>query len=126
MTQNEKAAAARKRKHAIMIAILILVFILFVIPFILVIINVFKDQADITANPLALVGEHGFTFKNFPEAMKKMDFFNVFKNSLIIVSDSVLMASPPTPAVFKKDRSIPRIVLLERSPSKCVGTPQKC
>ena len=91
MTQNEKAAAARKRKHAIMIAILILVFILFVIPFILVIINVFKDQADITANPLALVGEHGFTFKNFPDAMKKMDFFNVFKNSLIITTCATIL-----------------------------------
>ena len=74
-----------------MIAILILVFILFVIPFILVIINVFKDQADITANPLALVGEHGFTFKNFPDAMKKMDFFNVFKNSLIITTCATIL-----------------------------------
>ena len=83
MTQNEKAAAARKRKHAIMIVLLVIVFILFIAPFILVLINVFKDQADITSNPLSLIGEHGFTTKNFPEAMKKMDFFNVFKNSLI-------------------------------------------
>lgn len=84
MTQNEKAAAAKKRNHAIMIIILILLFILFIAPFILVIINVFKDKADIVSNPLALVGAHGFTLKNFPEAMAKMDFFNVFKNSLII------------------------------------------
>ena len=74
-----------------MIALLIIVFILFIIPFILVIINVFKDQADITANPLALVGEHGFTFKNFPDAMKKMDFFNVFKNSLIITTCATIL-----------------------------------
>ena len=66
MTQNEKAAAAKKRNHAIMIIILI------------------KDKADIVTNPLALVGAHGFTLKNFPEAMAKMDFFNVFKNSLMI------------------------------------------
>jgi len=84
MNQNDKAAAAKKRKHIIMIIVLIVIFILFVAPFILVVINVFKDQADITANPLALIGEHGFTLKNFPEAMRKMDFFNVFKNSLII------------------------------------------
>ena len=84
MTQNEKAAAAKKRNHAIMIIILILLFILFIAPFILVIINVFKDKADIVTNPLALVGAHGFTLKNFPEAMAKMDFFNVFKNSLMI------------------------------------------
>ena len=84
MTQNEKAAAAKKRNHAIMIIILILLFILFIAPFILVIINVFKEKADIVTNPLALVGAHGFTLKNFPEAMAKMDFFNVFKNSLMI------------------------------------------
>ena len=84
MNQNDKAAAAKKRKNIIMIIVLIVVFILFVAPFILVVINVFKDQADITSNPLALIGEHGFTLKNFPEAMRKMDFFNVFKNSLII------------------------------------------
>ena len=52
MTQNEKAAASRKRKHAIMIVLLVIVFILFIAPFILVLINVFKDQADITSNPL--------------------------------------------------------------------------
>ncbi len=84
MTQNEKAAAAKKRNHAIMIAILILLFIFFISPFILVLINVFKDKADIVTDPLALIGAHGFTLKNFPEAMQKMDFFNVFKNSLII------------------------------------------
>ena len=91
MSQNEKAAAARKRKHAIMIVLLVILFILFIAPFILVLINVFKDQADITSNPLSLVGEHGFTFKNFPEAMQKMDFLNVFKNSLIITIISTVL-----------------------------------
>ena len=91
MTQNEKAAAAKKRKHAIMIVLLVVLFILFIAPFILVLINVFKDQADITANPLALVGEHGFTTKNFPEAMEKMDFFNVFKNSLLITTLATIL-----------------------------------
>ena len=94
MTQNEKAAAARKRKHAIMIVLLVLLFILFIAPFILVLINVFKDQADITSNPLSLVGEHGFTTKNFPEAMQKMDFFNVFKNSLIVTTCATILTIP--------------------------------
>ena len=91
MTQNEKAAASRKRKHAIMIVLLVIVFILFIAPFILVLINVFKDQADITSNPLSLIGEHGFTTKNFPEAMEKMDFFNVFKNSLLITTCATIL-----------------------------------
>ena len=91
MTQNEKAAAAKKRNHAIMIIILILLFILFIMPFILVIINVFKTKADIVSDPLALVGAHGFTMQNFPEAMAKMNFFNVFKNSLIITIISTVL-----------------------------------
>ena len=91
MTQNEKAAAAKKRNHAIMIIVLILLFILFIMPFILVLINVFKDKADIVSNPLALIGAHGFTLKNFPEAMQKMDFFNVFKNSLIITVSATIL-----------------------------------
>ena len=50
--------------------VLLLLFICFVSPFILVVINVFKTKADITTNPLAIVGKHGFTMKNFPEAMR--------------------------------------------------------
>ena len=91
MTQNEKAAAAKKRNHAIMIVILILLFILFIMPFILVIINVFKTKADIVSDPLALIGAHGFTMQNFPEAMAKMNFWNVFKNSLIITIISTVL-----------------------------------
>ena len=91
MTQNEKAAKAKKRNHAIMITILILLFILFIMPFILVIINVFKTKADIVTDPLALIGAHGFTLQNFPEAMAKMNFFNVFKNSLIITILSTVL-----------------------------------
>jgi len=91
MTQNEKAAAAKKRNHIIMLVVLVLLFLFFIMPFILVVINVFKDKADIVTNPLALIGDHGFTLKNFPEAMNKMDFFNVFKNSLFITVTSTIL-----------------------------------
>ena len=84
MNQNELAAKQKKRRQVITIIVLIIVFILFVIPFLLVLINVFKIKGDITSDPLALIGEHGFTLQNFPEAMAKMDFWNVFKNSAII------------------------------------------
>ena len=91
MNQNELAAKQKKRNHVIMLIVLVLLFLFFIMPFILVIINVFKDKADIVTDPLAIIGAHGFTLKNFPEAMAKMDFLNVFKNSLIItVSATVL------------------------------------
>ena len=87
---NEKAARRRKSAHAIEIVILIVLFICFIFPFILVIINVFKTKADITSNPLALVGSHGFTIKNFPEAMRKMNFLRSFGNSALITIVSTI------------------------------------
>ncbi len=90
MDINEKAARAKKARHIIMIIFLIILLAMFIFPFFMVIINVFKVKADITANPLALVGKHGFTLKNFPEAMKKMDFFKVFGNSIIITTLSTI------------------------------------
>lgn len=87
---NEKAARRRKISHAVEIAILIILFICFIFPFILVIINVFKTKADITTNPLALIGEHGFTLENFPEAMRKMNFWCSFANSAVITIFSTI------------------------------------
>ena len=84
MTENERAARKKKIMNVVMWIILLILFVCFVSPFILVVINVFKTKADITSNPLALIGEHGFTLANFPEAMSKMNFWRVFGNSLTI------------------------------------------
>ena len=66
-------------------------FISFIFPFVLVVINVFKTKGDITKDPLALIGEHGFTLQNFPEAMKKMNFGQVFMNSTIITVSATIL-----------------------------------
>ena len=84
MTDNAKATRKKKISHAIMMVILIIAFIAFVFPFILVVINVFKTKGDINSAPLSLIGSHGFTLENFPNAIKKMNFWNSFKNSLIV------------------------------------------
>lgn len=91
MTENERAAKRKKTAHAIMWIVLLLLFIGFIFPFLLVVINVFKSKGDITSNPLALIGAHGFTTKNFPEAMKKMNFLTVFGNSLLITVSSTIL-----------------------------------
>jgi raffinose/stachyose/melibiose transport system permease protein len=85
MTENERAARRKKIAHALMWALLLVLFICFIFPFLMVIINVFKDKSDITRDPLSLIGAtKGFILTNFPEAMKKMNFWNVFANSLIV------------------------------------------
>ena len=91
MSENERAARRKKLSHAIMWIVLLILFLCFVFPFLLVIINVFKSKGDITSDPLALIGAHGFTFKNFPEAMKKMNFLTVFGNSLIITVSATIL-----------------------------------
>ncbi|MBQ3286054.1 MAG: carbohydrate ABC transporter permease [Ruminococcus sp.] len=91
MTDNEKAARRKKIAHVIMWIVLLILFLCFIFPFFLVVINVFKTKADITADPLSLIGAHGFTLENFPEAMKKMNFWTVFGNSLIVTVCSTIV-----------------------------------
>ena len=91
MDENKKAAQKKVVTHAIMMILLIIVFFIFVFPFLLVIINVFKTKADITINPLALLGAHGFTLENFPNAMDKMNFWSAFANSLIVTVCSTVL-----------------------------------
>ena len=90
MDKNAQAARNKKIRHALMLVLLIVLFLLFIFPFILVVINVFKVKADITVDPLAIVGAHGFTLENFPEAMEKMEFWKVFANSAIVTICSTI------------------------------------
>lgn len=91
MDKNTKAAYVKSVQHVLKIILLIVLFVIVIAPFVLVIINVFKVKADITSNPLALIGKHGFTLKNFPEAMEKMHFTRSFMNSLIITTFSTII-----------------------------------
>lgn len=90
MDKNAQAARNKKIRHALMLVLLIVLFLLFIFPFVLVVINVFKVKADINVDPLALIGERGFTLENFPEAMEKMEFWKVFANSAIITIFSTI------------------------------------
>lgn len=106
MTDNERAAKRKKISNTIMWIFLLILFLCFIAPFILVLINVFKTKADITVNPLALIGAHGFTLKNFPDAMEKMNFWRVFVNSLIITTISTaltILVSSMTAFVFVRN-----------------------
>lgn len=84
MEDNKKAAQRKKVMNVVKIIVLIALFLVFIFPFLLVVINVFKTKGDINSAPLALIGSHGFTLDNFPKAMEKMKFTRSFANSLII------------------------------------------
>lgn len=90
-TMNEIAARKKARGNVGKYILLIVLLVLFIFPFALVIINVFKTKADITINPLSLIGVHGFTLANFPNAMEAMDFWRVFLNSVIVTVSATIL-----------------------------------
>lgn len=60
---------------------------LYIVPFIFVLVNSFKDSKDVTANPLAL--PTSFSFYNYFQAFKIMNYSHAFINTLIITVVSV-------------------------------------
>ena len=60
MDENKKQLRRKKISHFITMAVLVILFLAFIFPFIMVIFNAFKTKVIYTADPLALVGSHGF------------------------------------------------------------------
>ncbi len=88
---DNKVGVKNRVKSLITIIILSIIFLLFMIPFILVIINSFKSKRDIIVDPLSITPESGFTIDNFIEAFTKMDFTKSFSNSFLITSVSTIL-----------------------------------
>lgn len=65
-----------------------IVLILYVIPFILVLINSFKTRVQIVKNPLKLPESYSLT--NYFDAFTKMNYSHAFMNSLIVTVFSVI------------------------------------
>lgn len=66
-------------------------FVLYMIPFVLVLVNSFKRKVSIVKYPLQLVDEMGLQFSNYKEAMIEMGFLRAFGNSLFVVSCSIAL-----------------------------------
>ncbi|NLV84640.1 MAG: carbohydrate ABC transporter permease, partial [Spirochaetales bacterium] len=64
---------------------------LYLLPFVLVLVNSLKRKVSIVKFPLQLVDDNGLQFVNYMNAVEKMDFFRSFANSIIITVFSVLM-----------------------------------
>ena len=63
--------------------------LVYIVPFIFVLINSFKDRKDVVSNPLALPST--FKFSNYIDAFEKMNYGHAFINTLIITVLSVLI-----------------------------------
>lgn len=71
--------------------IVIAMFVIYMIPFLLVLLNSFKQKRDIITNPFAVIVQKGFTTGNYVKAFEKMDFLKAFGNSLFITGLSTLL-----------------------------------
>ncbi|NLK98284.1 carbohydrate ABC transporter permease [Defluviitalea saccharophila] len=65
------------------------VLVLYIIPFVLVLINSFKTRVQIVSNPLRL--PENYSLSNYFEAFTKMNYSHAFVNSLIITIFSVIL-----------------------------------
>ena len=84
---GSKRTAAEIGKSALAFAL----FLIYMIPFLLVVINSFKRKISIVKTPLQLVDDDGPQFENYSNAFVDMDFFRAFGNSLFVVSCSVAL-----------------------------------
>lgn len=85
MSKREKTV---KQKSGIVrllqFAALAVLFALFMVPFVLVVLNAFKFKRDIITDPFSLWPSRGFTLENFTAAFQKMNYTRAFLNSLFI------------------------------------------
>lgn len=72
-------------------AVLFICLLLFVFPFLLLLVNSFKENKAITSSPLSL--PESFSIANYMDAFGKMDYVSAFTNSIIITVLSVLLIS---------------------------------
>ncbi len=71
--------------------VLTVILILFIVPFVFLLINSFKENMAITSNPLSL--PESFNVANYMNAFDKMNYITAFTNSLVITVLSVLLIS---------------------------------
>lgn len=84
-----KSAGQKKGTKLVATGIAFVLFVLYMIPFVLVLINSFKQKVNIIKNPLSLVDTAGLQFSNYVDAFIEMGFFQAFGNSLIITGFSI-------------------------------------
>lgn len=92
MMSNAKVGGTKRRTLNILgFLVVLLMFLVYMVPFLLVFLNSFKQKRDIIQNPFTLVAEKGYTLENYAKAFDKMDFMKAFGNSLLITGISTLL-----------------------------------
>lgn len=91
MERSKKVGGARRKiLDGLNVTAVLIMFLLYMIPFVLIILNSFKTKRDIIKNPFSLTAEKGYTFDNYAVAFDKMNFLRSFGNSLLVTGLSTL------------------------------------
>lgn len=80
-----------KRKIRLSPILGIIFALIWLLPFYLIVVNSFKSKTEIFSNTLGLPKD--FTFENYPEAFKELDFGRSFVNTLFITVVAVILIS---------------------------------
>lgn len=72
---------------------MLVLFFVYMIPFVLIILNSFKYKRDIIKSPFSIVAEKGYTLDNYMVAFEKMNFLRSFSNSLFVTGLSTLIVT---------------------------------
>lgn len=90
MRGHEAGGLKKKIFGAIGTILIFALFVIYMVPFVLIILNSFKSKIDIIKNPFALVTTKGYSFANYVKAFTKMNFINAFCNSLFVTGLATL------------------------------------
>lgn len=66
-------------------------FLFYLMPFVLVILNSFKEKRDIIKSPFSLIAENGMSLENYATAFGKMNYMRAFTNSLFVTGLATLL-----------------------------------
>lgn len=102
----------KKTRSIIANIVLILLCILWLFPVYIIVVNAFKNRAELYENILAF--PKNFSFKYYAEAMDKMEILNALKNSLIVTIVSIaiiiVLASMCAWMLARKDNKLSKII----------------
>ena len=77
----------------VLFAVVVILFALFMVPFLMTILNSFKVKMDILRDPLSLTPSKGFSLNNYIDAFKKMNYLTAFMNSVIVTGFSTVFVT---------------------------------
>lgn len=77
--------------NGINFVVVAVLFLVYMVPFVLIMINSFKQKRDIITDPFSLLTKKGYSLENYLAAIEKMDFIKAFSNSLLVTGLSTIL-----------------------------------